>query len=149
VKAEGVPFKGAHQPTLRVKVKKWWWTRVPWMSILSKKSKTLQKCQKTTIYWKKGILNIKMWSKGGPDFTFSLPGGGSPPAHRQLRHWALLQLLGLWMRSVTWNRFLIVKSKFLIDSTPLLLWRPSYLKPCENIVFFPFVWTIVERITVL
>jgi len=33
------------------------------------------------------MLNIKMWTKGGPVFTFNLPGGGSPLCPpRELRY---------------------------------------------------------------
>ena len=54
-----------------------------WMSILAKKTKTPRKMQKKTTTQR--ILNIKMSTGGGPVFTFSFPGGGSPPC--QLRHW--------------------------------------------------------------
>ena len=47
-----------------------------WMSVLSKKTKTLRKTQKTIT---SGILNSKMSIRGGPVVTFSLPVGTDRP----------------------------------------------------------------------
>jgi len=57
------------------------------VSILAKEQKYPENAKKNNNLLKtKIILNIKMSAKGGPVFTFGLPGGGSPPAPRQLRH---------------------------------------------------------------
>jgi len=50
------------------------------MSILAEKTKTPRKRQKEHNLRKtKRILNMKMTGKGGPVFTFSLPGGWLAP----------------------------------------------------------------------
>ena len=46
-----------------------------WMAVLVKKNEnTLTSTKNTNLLKTKGILNIKMSAKGGPVFTFSLPG---------------------------------------------------------------------------
>jgi len=58
------------------------------MFILAKKTKTPRKTQKGNNLLKTQIiLNIKISDKGGPVFTFSLPGGRLAPCPLQLRHW--------------------------------------------------------------
>jgi len=47
-----------------------------WMSLLAKKYENTPKNAKKQ---PKRILKIKTSTRGGPGFTFSLPGGGSPP----------------------------------------------------------------------
>jgi len=63
------------------KIKKLLWIRMSWMSILQPKNENTPKNAKNNNVLKtKIILNIKMSVKGGPVFTFGLPGlGGSPP----------------------------------------------------------------------
>jgi len=51
-----------------------------WMSKLAEKKKTPRKTQKNSSHLKnKRIINMKMPAKGGPIFTFSLPGGRLAP----------------------------------------------------------------------
>ena len=50
---------------------------MPWMSILDTKENTPKNAKKTA---NSIILNIKMSTKGGPVFTFSLPGGRLAPS---------------------------------------------------------------------
>jgi len=69
------------------KVEKWYWIRMSWMSVLAKKNENTPKNAKNNLLKTKRISNIKMWAKGYPVFTFSLPRGRIPPCSRQLRHW--------------------------------------------------------------
>jgi len=63
-----------------------------WMSTLAKKTKTVRKTQKNNPVKTKILLNIVMSAKGGPVFTFSLPGRRlASLSLRQLRHCAHTQ----------------------------------------------------------
>jgi len=50
-----------------------------WMSILAKKAENAKTHKNNNLLKTKRIRSIKMSAIEGPVFTFSLPGGGSPP----------------------------------------------------------------------